>query len=126
MLMLDTDVMIDVQRKHANAVAWFRSLKELPLLPGYVLMELIQDAPNKHNVNAVLKLVKPMSIVWCGSADCDQALNWFVKFHLSDNLGLLDSLISACAVGRDADFCTFNTKHYRVIPGLRLVQPYER
>jgi predicted nucleic acid-binding protein len=38
----------------------------------------------------------------------------------------MDSLIAACAVGLSAELCTFNTKHYRMVPGLKTVQPYTR
>ena len=34
MLVLDTDVLIDVQRAHAAAVAWFASVTDLPSVPG--------------------------------------------------------------------------------------------
>jgi predicted nucleic acid-binding protein len=50
----------------------------------------------------------------------------FTTYRLSNNLGLLDALIAACAVGLGARLCTFNVKHYRVIPGLVTVQPYSR
>ena len=46
MLVLDTDILIDVQRNHANALAWFAGLTEMPSVPGFVVMELIQDAQN--------------------------------------------------------------------------------
>jgi len=38
-------------------------------------------------------------------------------------VGLIDALIAACAVGRNATLCTFNVKHYQIIPGLSLEQP---
>jgi predicted nucleic acid-binding protein len=41
MFLLDTDVVIDIQRGHAQALAWFNKLNELPSLPGIVVMELI-------------------------------------------------------------------------------------
>ena len=126
MLLLDTDVLIDVQRNHANAVAWFSGLKALPSVPGFVVMELIQDSGNNQQLRDALKLVKPFPIVWPTSMDCQKALADFTTFHLSQGLGLLDSLIGATAVGRAAELCTFNVKHYRVIPGLRTVQPYLR
>jgi len=44
MYLLDTDVLIDIQRGHAPAIAWFCSLSEVPSVPGFVVMELIQDA----------------------------------------------------------------------------------
>jgi predicted nucleic acid-binding protein len=77
MLMLDSDIVIDVQRGHPDAVAWFRGLTELPLLPGLVMMELIQDAPNKKQMEAVQRLVKPLPIVWPSTIDCDKALDDF-------------------------------------------------
>ena len=41
MYLLDTDVLIDIQRGHGPAVAWFSSLIELPSLPGIVVMVMI-------------------------------------------------------------------------------------
>lgn len=126
MYLLDTDVLIDIQRGHAPAITWFASLPELPSVPGFVVMELIQDAQNKQQLRNTLKLVTPLPIVWATEADLTRALSDFTTYHLSNSLGLLDALIGACAVGRGATLCTFNIKHYRVIPGLIMVQPYTR
>ena len=89
-------------------------------------MELIQDAQNQSQVRTVLKLVAPLPVVWPEPADCDRALLDFKTYHLSHSLGLLDALIAACAVGRSATLCTFNVKHYRVVQGLEILQPYPR
>jgi predicted nucleic acid-binding protein len=126
MRLLDTDVLIDFQRGHPPAVAWFAALTELPAIPGFVMMELIQDARNSKEVQQVLKLTAPFEIIWPAETDCRRALANFTSYHLSHGLGLLDALIGACAVGRAATLCTFNTKHYQVIPGLTLDQPYTR
>lgn len=126
MYLLDSDILIDVQRGHPPAVAWFTSLTELPSIPGFVVMELIQDAQNARQVRKALKLVAPLPIVWPTEADCNRALADFTAYHLSHRLGLLDSLIAACAIGLSATLCTFNVKHYRVVPGLHTEQPYPR
>lgn len=126
MYLLDTDILIDIQRGHAPAITWFASLPELPSVPGFVVMELIQDAQNKQKLRNTLKLVAPLPIVWPTEADLNRALSDFATYHLSDSLGLLDALIGACAVGRGATLCTFNVKHYRVIPGLDIAKPYTR
>jgi predicted nucleic acid-binding protein len=89
-------------------------------------MELIQDAQNKQQVRKVLQLVAPLPIVWPTETGCARALSDFTAYHLSHKIGLIDALIAACAVGYNATLCTFNVKHYRVIPGLRLEQPYSR
>jgi predicted nucleic acid-binding protein len=124
--LLDTDILIDIQRGHEPAVAWFTGLAELPAVPGFVVMELIQDAPSSQHVRRALKLVSPFSVIWPTEAECNRALADFAAFHLSHGLGLLDSLIAACAIGRAATLCTFNAKHYVAVPGLVTEQPYRR
>ena len=126
MYWVDTDVMIDIQRSYAPALAWFASVSELPSIPGFVVMELIQDAQNKQQVRKVLQMVAPLQIVWPTETDCARALSDFTVYHLSYKVGLIDALIAACAVGRNATLCTFNVKHYLIIPGLSLEQPYNR
>ena len=126
MLLLDSDILVDIQRGYQPAVDWFSQLHELPSVPGYVVMEMIQDAENKLQVRRAVKLTQPLPVVWPSAADCDRALSDFEAFHLSHNLGLLDSLIGACALGRSATLCTYNVKHYRVIKSLKTEQPYPR
>lgn len=89
-------------------------------------MELVQDARNARQVRQVLELVSTLPTVWPTETDCNRALSDFTAYHLSHNLGLLDSLIAACAIGLPATLCTFNVKHYRVVPGLVTAQPYAR
>jgi predicted nucleic acid-binding protein len=124
--LVDTDVLIDVQRGHPPALAWLAGLTELPAVPGFVVMELIQDARNANEVRQALKLVAPLKVVWPTDADCARALSDFSIYHLSHGLGLLDALIAACAVGLSATLFTFNDKHYKAVPGLVTAQPYTR
>lgn len=126
MYLLDTDVLIDVQRGHPPALAWFAGLAEPPSVPGFVVMELVQDAHNAQQVRQALRLVSPLPVVWPTEADCARALSDFAALHLSHGLGLLDALVAATALGRGATLCTFNVKHYRAVPGLTFAQPYKR
>ena len=126
MEMVDTDVMIDVQRNHPPAIAWFTGLTAVPEIPGFVVMELIQDARNAHEVRQALKLVVPFSVVWPNEADFAVALANFATYHVSHGLGVLDALIAACAVGRSATLLTFNTKHFSMVPSLVIAEPYVR
>jgi predicted nucleic acid-binding protein len=124
--MLDADVLIDIQRSHPSAVAWYASLSEYPTVSGLVVMELIQDAPRKREVEQALRLVKPLPVAWPTESDCQRALADFRVLNLSQNLGLIDSLIAATTIGLGATLCTFNVKHYQNISGLALEQPYVR
>ncbi len=124
--LLDADVLIDVQRGHPPAVAWFNALTQRPGVPGLVLMELIQDAQNMRQVRIAESLVHGLPLLWPSVADCQRALADFRKLHLSHNLGLIDSLVAATSIGLGAALCTFNVKHYRSVAGLVIEQPYKR
>lgn len=124
--LVDTDVLIDVWRGHNPAVEWFATCTDLPGVPGFVVMELIQDAQNRRQLRQALKLVEPLQVVWPTEADCAGALSNFAAYRLSHGLGLLDALIAATATGRAATLYTFNEKHYRAIPGLHTEPPYAR
>ncbi|MFN0055538.1 MAG: PIN domain-containing protein [Planctomycetales bacterium] len=126
MLLLDSDILIDIQREHLPALAWFESLADLPCVPGFVVMELINAAKHRQQVQAATLLVGPMRIVWINETDCERALNDFARYHLSHGLGLLDALIAACAIAHAATLCTFNVKHFSIVPGLTIDQPYLR
>lgn len=126
MNLVDTDVLIDIQRGHPPALAWFAALTELPGVPGFVVMELIQNARNAREVRQALQLVAPLPVVWPSQADCARALSDFASYHLSHGLGLLDALIAACAVGSGSSLHTFNAKHYQIVPALIVAQPYIR
>ncbi|HEY0604584.1 MAG TPA: PIN domain-containing protein [Herpetosiphonaceae bacterium] len=106
MYIVDTDVIIDIQRNYVPAVVWFQSLPELPAIPGFVVMELVQAAQNTQQVRQALKLVAPLPVVWPTETDCNHALADFTAYHLSHNLGLIDALIAACTVGVSATLCT--------------------
>ncbi len=125
MILLDTDIMIDLLRKYQPAMAWLASLGEEEIvLPGFVVMELIQGCRNKLEQEKVEKNLTPVSVVWPSSKTCDEALSAFASYHLSHSLGLLDALISETAIALNLPLHTFNQKHYAAIPNLKTVEPY--
>jgi len=124
--LLDTDVGIDVRRRHPPAVAWLASLPDRPGLPGPVVMELIAGCRNQREVQALLRDTAPFRLYWPTEADQDRALQTFARAHLSHRLGLLDAIIGECAVGLSATLSTFNVRHYRAVVGLVTEQPYTR
>lgn len=127
MILLDTDVMIDLLRQYPPAVAWLDSLGEEEIvLPGFVVMELIQGCRNKAEQEEVERELGAYSVAWPLPETCDEALSLFARYHLSHGLGILDALISQMAVALNLPLCTFNQKHYAAVPNLKTVQPYEK
>ena len=127
MILLDTDTMIDYLRGFEPAKEWLESAREQELgLPGLVVMELVQGCQNSREQNAVEKSLSRFSIYWAEPEQCEFALKRFAAYHLSHQLGLLDALIAATAIGVNAELATFNKKHYGVIKELKTIQPYKR
>ncbi len=128
MLVIDSDVMIDILRGHPPAVTWLAQTigKQELKLPGFVVLELIAGCKNKREVQQVLKLAKSFSIYWPPPEDCADTIDNFATGYLSHNIGLLDILIGTCALSLSVPLCTFNIKHFRAIPNLHTEQPYTR
>jgi predicted nucleic acid-binding protein len=127
MILLDTDVMIDLLRQYPPAVTWLGNVGEEEIvLPGFVVMELIQGCSNSAEQEKVEKNLRGHNIVWPSSGICNEALLVFARYHLSHKVGLLDSLIGQLAVSLNLPLYTFNQKHYSVIPELKTMQPYQK
>jgi predicted nucleic acid-binding protein len=52
------------------------------------------------------------------------ALAWFERFHLRDDVGVLDSRIGATALTHCLICVTLNTIHFASFPGLHIERPY--
>ncbi|GAB4455905.1 MAG: hypothetical protein Fur0044_50020 [Anaerolineae bacterium] len=127
MIILDSDIMIDLLRQYPPAVSWLDSLgDEEIVLAGFVAMELFQGCSNKSEQDKVAKVLTAFETVWPSSETCDEALDIFLRYHLSHNLGLLDALIGQTAVALNLPLYTFNRKHYAPIPNLITLQPYTK
>lgn len=125
MILLDTDVAVDILRNHPPAIAWLQGLGAALLgLPGLVVMELLQGCRNKAEQQQVEQFCQPFTVSWPAEADCQRALRDFAAFHLSHSLGLLEALIAHTAVGLSQPLATFNVKHYGTIASLKTIQPY--
>lgn len=127
MLLLDTDVMVDLLRGFPPAVAWLQSAaSEQVGVPGYVAMELIQGCRDRQEQRVVEAELRKVEVLWPKAASCNRALSTFAQFHLSHGVGLLDALIAELAKELDVPLSTFNEKHYKPIPDLQTVQPYSK
>ena len=128
MILLDSDVLIDLLRRYPPAIGWFDALYEDDelVVSGYVVMELIQGCRNKVEQERVQRELASYGVVWLSPTDCDRALDVFAMYRLSHNAGLLDVLIGQTAVALGVPLHTFNQRHYNFIPGIQTVQPYTK
>lgn len=95
-------------------------------MPGFVAMELYEGCRDTVEVLRVSRIVVDFTIVWPGADALWHALLAYPKNHLRMKLGLVDSLIAACALDYGEPLLSFNTKHFAAVEGLTVVEPYER
>ena len=127
MILVDTDVVIDLLRNLPQATEWFASIEdEVIILPGYVAMELVQGCRSRAELGIVEQQIQGMMVVWPDPETCNSALAVYAKRRFSHGLGLLDALVGQLAVSLDLPLHTFNQKHYSGIDGLVTVEPYGR
>ena len=125
-MLLDTDVLVDIERGHPAALTWIATLTDPPFVSGFAALELARGAANKAQLRRIRKFLNDFPLLWPTAADMAQAFDKYAVLRLSHGLGLLDSLIAATAVGSGEDLVTFNRKHFGAVPGLVTVQPYVR
>lgn len=128
MLLLDSDILIDLFRDYAPAIAWFSQLElnETVAVSGYTVLELIRGCRNAEELKRLRSTLAPHDVLWPSPADCDRAVETYATYRLSHNAGLLDVLIGHTAVGLNLPLHTFNQRHYAYIPELQTIQPYAK
>ena len=82
MILLDTDIMVDVLRGYGPAKEWLKSLPEIGV-PGLVAMELIQGCQNAREQRQLEKALSVYQLYWPDEEDCNRALVSFLSHHFS-------------------------------------------
>ena len=127
MLLVDTDILIDLLRDYPPAVDWLNSIGDEEIAtPGFAVMELIQGCRSRAEQAAVEETLGHYGVIWPSPKTCDDALAVFAQYHLSHGLGLLDALIGQMSVASELPLHTFNQKHYAAITALKTVAPYKK
>jgi predicted nucleic acid-binding protein len=123
---VDTDILIDIARKHPRAIDFWRRAEARSAMACSVIsmFEILAGCRNLREQRATLAGFASIQIVQIESGDSVQALEWYRAYHLSRGIGFLDCLIAAAARRLDREIHTFNTKHFKAISGLRITRPY--
>ena len=126
MIIVDSDVVIDILRRFPPAIQWIATVRDPVCLPAYVAFELHQGCHNKKQMDALRQQISPFAILWPTEAMSLQALEVYSIAHLTHAMGILDALIAATALSYNLPLNGFNVKHFSAFPGLQVVQPYKR
>src|SRR5688572_29607871 len=122
MLFLDTDIIVDVTRKHPPAIAWLNAnASETMAASGFSLLELLAGTRSATEQQRVEREVGQFQIIWLSAPGCDAAVQTYRRLRLSHGIGVFDTLIAATAVELNVPLHTFNIKHFQHVPGLTTI-----
>jgi len=100
MLLIDTDVAVDLLKGRAPELAWLDSLGDTEvLIPGFVAMALIQGCRNKAEQDKLESELGDYPVVWPSPTICGKALSAFSQHRLSHGIGELLSIVVDEGVG---------------------------
>jgi predicted nucleic acid-binding protein len=125
--LIDTDVLIDILRGTAAAQAWLATTPATTFeVPGVVAMELLMGCRNQTELRRVQQFLTSFSTAWPEAAEFARAYELLAMHRLTFSLSIPDALVAAMALTRSATLYTFNLRHFRIIPGLDVQEPYSR
>jgi hypothetical protein len=122
MNLVDTDVLVDCLRGTVPAQGWLEQQAQQPLtVPAVAAMELVMGCGDRGDLDRIERFLATFEVVWPEASEFAAAYQL-----LSSGLNIPDCLVAATALSRNARLYTFNLKHFQVVPGLDVAQPYCR
>lgn len=122
-MMLDTDILIDLLRGRSEAVSFFRTLPDPPLVSAISLPELyagVRDGRERTDLDQLAARVEVVPIDQVTATGGGLLKRQYAKSH---GVSLNDALIAASALDRGVSLATLNAKHF---PMLTPVVPYRK
>lgn len=126
LVLLDTDVVVEVQRGQPKALQWLSTFNAPLTLPAIVALELLIGSRNGIELRRSEKFLANFDVEPLGSQDSSLAQTLVARHRLRTGLSLGDFLIAAQALNREAILLSFNAKHFKAIPNLNTQEPYSR
>lgn len=122
----DTDILIDAARGVADAIAFLAAQRAAAGVSVSIIsaMELIAGCRNKTELTQTQQFLQPVRVLPIVGNTSRTACELMESFFLSHGLLIPDALIAATALEHGLTLHTKNTRHFQMIPGLKVVRPY--
>jgi predicted nucleic acid-binding protein len=123
LLIIDTDILIDVARGDVQAISRLQALQQTYLIgiSAVTEMELIVGCRNKSELHQLDELLSLFQIINLNSHISDIGVSLLRQYRLSHGLLIPDALIAATSLTQNAAFITKNQRDYRFIEELNLL-----
>jgi predicted nucleic acid-binding protein len=123
LLIIDTDIRIDVARGDVQAISRLQALQQTYLIAisSVTEMELIVGCRNKTELNELDKILQFFQVIKLTSHITDIGVSLLRQYRLSHGLLIPDALITATSLTQNAAFIIKNQRDCRFIEGLNLL-----
>lgn len=124
LIVIDTDILIDVGRGDKTAVNCLQFIEQQFQLAVSVVtqMELIVGCRNKVELQDLGEFLQYFQVLKLTEEITDRAVDLLEQYRLSHGLLIADALIAATSLEHDEAFITKNQRDYRFITSLKLQQ----
>jgi len=119
-MLLDTDIVIEIFKGNSLVRDRLKNEKSLKI-SAITVMELYYGAFNKMELAQIKKGLQPFFVESIIASISDKAIELIEKYSKSHNLAIPDALIAATAIIIDEPLYSLNTKDFRFINGLELI-----
>jgi predicted nucleic acid-binding protein len=126
MILLDSDILIDIWRNYEPAIEWIGTVNDEIVISGFTYFELIEGCENQKTVDRLKKNIASFSITWLSAEVFDQAIDTYLKIKLKSGIDFVDCLIGHTAISLNIPLYTFNEKHFKAISQLKIIKPYKK
>jgi len=125
LVLIDTDILIDVSRGVGEAVACLNQLglQQALAMSAITHMELVVGCRNTVELRALTQFLQRFTIFPVNEEISRSAVDLLTRYRLSHGLLIADALIASTALHWQQPFISKNQRDYRFIAGLHLL-PY--
>jgi hypothetical protein len=125
LVVIDTDVLIDVSHKNEKAISYLENLETNYELAISLItqMELMVGCRNKQESAVLDRFLKRFQVIKLNESISNSAVDLLRHYRLSHGLLIPDALIASTALSLSVDLATKNQRDYRFIENLNLL-PY--
>ncbi|MEZ5535857.1 MAG: type II toxin-antitoxin system VapC family toxin [Thiolinea sp.] len=124
MIVLDTNVLIEILKGNPGTLEIIGQLNETPAISTITAMELLYGALNKQELLQLEKFISHFEHLHLNEDISGIAFKLIRNYAKSHTLDIPDSLIAATAMYYKAALFSYNIKDFRFIPRLELHPVY--
>ena len=122
-ILVDTSVLIDLQRGEKTTIDFFDKYKDKIVISRITACEFIYGAQNKKEKEINKKFMEKLDIAEINETVSKYTFSLLDKYGLGIKLGVADTLIAASAIVYKLHLWTLNKRHFRRFKELKIFKP---